>query len=125
MASKKRQKPAEVTVKDVLGAGRDMMQRSEMKMGTIEVEERRFRDMFGASPEVALIAWSMLSTLGLIPIGDTLTHFLWTLCFLKVYPKQGPLSVLCGNADPKTIKKWVYLFIDALACLEPYIVSIE
>ena len=105
-------------------AGRDMMNRSEKKFGAIMEEERRFREMFGVGAQVALIAWTMLNTLGYLPMGGTLMHFLWTLCFLKVYPKQGPLSVLCGNADHKTITKWCWLFIAALADLEPHLVSV-
>ena len=45
-------------------AGRDMMHRSEKKFGAIMEEERRFREMFGVGAQVALIAWSMLNTLG-------------------------------------------------------------
>ena len=73
--------------------------------------------MFEIGPMVALTAWSMLDTLGLLPLGGTLTHFLWTLCFLKVYPKQGPLCALCGGTDHKTIMKWVKLFISVIANL--------
>lgn len=99
------------------------MHRSETKFGAIMEEERRFREMFGVGAQVALVSWHMLLKLGLLPEGGTLTHFLWTLCFLKVYPKQGPLCVLCGNADHKTITKWVWQFIGALAELEFHVVS--
>ena len=99
------------------------MHRSEKKFGAIMEEERRFREMFGVGAQVALVAWTMLGTLGLLPEGGTLQHFLWTLCFLKVYPKQGPLSVLCGNADHKTIMKWVWEFISVLAELECHLVG--
>ena len=100
-----------------------MMNRSEKAMGSYDVEDRRFREMFGIGPTVCLICWNMLTTLGYLPEGGRLVHFLWFLCFLKVYPNQGPLSVLCGGADPKTIRKWVLLFIDAVADLEPEVVS--
>ena len=60
-------------------------------MGSYGEEDRRFREMFGVGPLVALTAWSMLTTLGLLPDNGTLTHYLWALCFLKVYAKQGPM----------------------------------
>lgn len=64
----------------------------------------------GKAPPVAwLTAWAM----------GRLVYFLWTLCCLKVCGKQGPMAVLCGGADPKTIKKWVGLFIFALADFGP------
>jgi hypothetical protein len=84
----KRRRQTQLTLDDILKAGKDMMRRSEQVMGTIEVEERRFREMFGVGPGVALTCWSMLSTLDYVPEGGTLTHFLWTLCFLKVYPSE-------------------------------------
>ena len=117
-------KPTQPTLADILNAGKDMMNRSEKKMGAVLQEDRRFREMFGIGPIVVLKAWSLLGTLGLLPLGGTLTHFLWTLCFLKVYPKQGPLCALCGGADHKTIMKWVKLFITALADLEVELVCL-
>jgi hypothetical protein len=120
----KRKKATPPTLEDIFSAGRDMMSRSEKKMGAILEEDRRFREMFGVGPLVALTAWSMLETLGLLPLEGSLRHFLWTLCFLKVYPKQGPLCALCNGADHKTIKKWVDLFITALADMEADVVSL-
>ena len=100
------------------------MNRSSKKMGAIETEERRFRDLFGVGAMVALATFAWLNHTELLPKGGTLQHFLWTLCFLKVYPTETPLSALCGGADPKTIRKWVWLFIFALADLEIILVSL-
>ena len=94
-------------------------------MGAPATEDRRFREMFGVCPEVALAAWTMMCSAGILPEGGTLMHWLWTLCFMKVYAKQGPLSVLCGGADPKTIHKWVWLFIRAFVVLEGDVVSLR
>ena len=99
-----------------------MMNRSTAKMGSYKEEERRFREMFGVGPMVALTAWSMMTTLCLLPAGGTLIHYLWTLCFLKVYAKQGPMCALCGGVDHKTLKKWVSAFVGALADLEAHVV---
>jgi hypothetical protein len=118
----KRKKDTQPDLHDILTAGKDMMNRSEKAMGAMTEEDRRFREMFGVGPCVALTAWSMLHKLDLLPDGGTLQHFLWTLCFLKVYPKQGPLCALCSGSDPKTVRKWVKLFLDAIASLEPEVV---
>ena len=53
---KKRQKQSPPTVEDLLMIGKDMMKRSEKKMGAIECENRQFRELFGVNPEVALKA---------------------------------------------------------------------
>jgi hypothetical protein len=108
---------------DFILLGKDMMGRSEKRMGTMASEERRFRELFGVSPEVALVMWNLLLEYRLVPFKGTMTHFLWTLCFLKVYAKLQPMCALCGGIDPKTLKKWVWAFIDALASLEGYVVS--
>ena len=99
------------------------MGRSEHKMGAIASEERRFRELFRVGPAVALITWNMLCNLGFLPDGGTMLHFLWTLCFLKVYAKQAAMCVLYGAVDPKTAKKWVSQFIRAIADLAPHVVS--
>jgi hypothetical protein len=65
-----------------------MMNRSSKEMGAIETEDRRFRELFGVGPLVALAAFAMINELGLLPDGGTLQHFLWALCFLKVYPTK-------------------------------------
>ena len=100
-----------------------MMKQSQKKFGAIMEEEHQFCEMFGVGAQVAKTCWNMLLTLFYLPKGGLLTHFLWTLCFIKVYPKQGPLCMLCGNADHKTVHKWVWLFIEAIANLESHLVS--
>ena len=80
-------------------------------------------DLFGVGGMVALAAFAWLERTGLLPDGGTFVHLLWTLCFLKVYPTETPLSALCGGADPKTIRKYIWPFIFALANLEVHLVS--
>ena len=120
----KRKKTTAPTLEDILNGGKDMMNRSERAMGSMSVEDRRFREMFGVGPLVGLTCWNMLSKFSLIPDGGTLSHFLWTLCYLKVYPKQGPLCALCGGSDQKTVRKWINAFLPAIASLEPDVVSV-
>ena len=111
----KKVRQANPQLEEIMDRGRDMMNRSEKMMGAPATEDRRFREMFGVCPEVALVAWQMMCSAGILPEGGTLMHWLWTLCFLKVYAKQGPLSVLCGGADPKTMHKWVVLEGDVVS----------
>jgi hypothetical protein len=119
----KRSKEHEPTVMDILQLGKDMMNRSKKQMGEMASEDRRFREVFGIAPAVALEAWSMICSAGLLPGGGTLQHWLWTLCFLKVYALQVPLCALCGGSDPKTVSKWVWLFIRTFIILEGDVVS--
>jgi hypothetical protein len=46
---------------------------------------------------------------------------------MKVYPKQGPgcavVGASHGAADPKTLRKWVWAFIEAISELVDLVVS--
>ena len=44
---------------------------------------------------------------------------LWLYLYMKVYAKMAVLCVLCGGIDTKTLRKWVWLFITAIAEMEP------
>ena len=44
---------------------------------------------------------------------------------LKMYAKQGPMCVLCGGVDHKTLKRWVKAFVTALADLKPNVVRFD
>jgi hypothetical protein len=56
-----------------------------------------------------------------------LKHLLWTIHFLKVYPKQSPgclaVGTSAGALNPKTHHKWVGAFIVAVANLVDVMVS--
>jgi hypothetical protein len=112
-----------VTVEDFIRLGKDMMGCSEKARGAMSREDRQFYELFGVGSNVALVAWNLINELDLLPEGGTMTHFPWTLCFLKVYAKQGPMCGLCGGVDHKTLKKWIDKFLVALADLEPHVVS--
>jgi hypothetical protein len=92
------------------------------------VEDRNFREYFGTSQEIALILWRLLVLNNLLPEGCQLKHLLWTLFFMKVYPKQGPacsgIGGSSGAVDPKTLRKWVWIFIGNIAELSETVVSV-
>ena len=92
------------------------------------MEDRRFRGLFGACIEIVLKSWFMLGEGGLCPKKSKPKHLLWTLYFLKVYPREAPGCSAVGGSkgviDPKTLRKWVWLFIERIAELADDAVSI-
>ena len=51
-------------------------------------------------------------------------QLLWALAFLKIYTKETTLAAL-AKVDSKTYRKAVWDFIEAIAALETYVVSIH
>lgn len=76
------------------------------------VGARRFKSFFGVSSLVCSISWKMLEST--LPLEATPNHLLWSLCFLKQYTSEHTRHVLF-QADEKTIRKWTWIFVDALA----------
>jgi len=107
---------------------RDIQNRTSRCVGTAAMEDRRFRGLFGARIEIVLKVWSMLLEDGLRPKKSKPKHLLWTLYFLKVYPREAPGCSAVGGSkgaiDPKTLRKWVWLFIEKIAELADEVVSI-
>ncbi len=68
----------------------------------------------------------MLLEDGLRPKKSKPKHLLWTLYFLKVYPREAPGCSAVGGSkgaiDPKTLQKWVWLFIERITELEDEVV---
>jgi hypothetical protein len=88
---------------------RDIQNRTSWCVGTAAMEDRRFRGLFGARIEIVLKVWSMLLEDGLRPKKSKPKHLLWTLYFLKVYPREAPGCSAVGGSkgaiDPKTLRK--------------------
>ena len=68
----------------------------------------------------------MLGEGGLCPEKIKPKHLLWKLYFLKVYPREGPGCAAVGGSrgavDPKTMHKWVWLFLERIAELADEVV---
>ena len=60
-----------------------------------------------------------------MPAGGTFEHLLWTLKFMRIYGGQKPLCSLAGGINPETFQTWTWAFIDAIASLEPLVVSLS
>jgi hypothetical protein len=99
-------------------ATRDIMNRVEQKVGTAAREDRRFCKHFGAPFTIVRMVWDMLVEGGLLPKNGEPKHLLWMLYFLKCYPKEGPGCAAVGGLrsaiDPKTMRKWVWLFLECI-----------
>ncbi len=91
------------------------------------MEDRRFRSFFGVQNEVVLKVWGMLGEGGLRPANSKPKHLLLALYFLKVFPREGPgcsaVRGLKGAIGPKTMHKWVWLFLECIAELADNVVS--
>jgi hypothetical protein len=77
---------------------------------------------------VVKILWELVVCNKLRPRGERPEHLLWALYFMKVYPKQGlgclVVSMSAGTVDPKTHRKWVWVYFKAIAELVDVVVSL-
>ena len=107
-------------------AARGIQNRITKKVGSETVESRRFTDFFGCRLEIAMLLWRMLEEYEIMPNKGKIKHLLWTLYFLKVYPKQSPgcsaVGATTGAVDPKTLRKWVWEYIELINDLTEVVV---
>ncbi len=103
--------------------------RTSRAVGTVAMEDRRFHKLFGASIGVVLHLWNAMEGGGLLLEKSRPMHLLWVLYFLKeVDPREAAGCSAIGSGggaiDPKTLRKWVWLFIEYIAELADEVVSI-
>lgn len=123
-STKKRARVADVTVEDVMYFGRFLMENDPFKHRAPREEDKAFRALFGSSPSNVLELWHLLLSNDVLPEGGTLTHLLWMLMFAKQYGKWSTMKRLT-NTDPKTLRKWIGLFFDAVELIEAHVVSLK
>ena len=115
------------TVRHAYEEGKNFMNRDNKSVGTTGIrgtEDRRFRSFFGCPAEVFICVWEMIVQHQLIPPGGHFTHLFWAFLFMKLYPKNEiEFCGLLGGIDPKTMRKWVWPFIRAVAELHFVVVS--
>jgi hypothetical protein len=91
-------------------------------------EAQLFCEFFGMSVRVVEILWELIVCDKLRPRGGRSEHLLWALYFMKVYPKQDPdfsvVGASAGAVDPKTHRKWVWAYVEAIAKLMDVVVSL-
>ena len=66
---------------------REIWGQDPSKVRAWAVEDRRFREFLGCSVVVVRSLWRRLVMTSQVPYGEELKHLLWTLLFMKVYPK--------------------------------------
>jgi len=125
----KRKKDTAPEVDDFYRLGKELQNRSGSSIGAFLPEDRRFREFFGIGAYVALVLWNALLEYGVIPESGLIIHMLWALHWMKVYPKQHAGSAAAGGSggaiDPKTWKKYYWPFVEAIALIEPFVVSLR
>jgi hypothetical protein len=74
------------------------------------------------------MVWDMLEEGRLLPEKGKPKHLLWALYFLKCYPKEGLGCTFVGGSkgaiNPKTMRKWVWLFFERICKLADHGVSL-
>lgn len=119
----KRPRTEDATVEDVMHLARAMWRRNDpYERSTAQQEDRDFRETFGKGPFAAHTTWCMLVNHDLVPENGELEHLLWTMMFAKNHYKTRGMRTAC-QADSKTIKKYCWAFMSAIADLEPALVS--
>jgi hypothetical protein len=113
---------------DFMPDARDIMNKFPRRPdAAASTEIRAFRETFGTSLLVVNKVWSMLLEEDVLPEGGRPKYLLWALHFLRVYSLQAPgcaaVGASGGAVDPKTHRKWVWAFIDAIAELVDNVVS--
>ena len=120
---KKKKRASPVTPLDFMEETRLMWRRDPKVKRSDKSEDRDFREHFGCGVTVVHTVWMMMESRDLIPNDGMIHHLLWTLMFLKSYAKEKIICTLVGIRDPKTLRKWVWMFIDRIAELESSVVS--
>lgn len=84
----------------------------------------RFAAFFGAHPLLCSLVWRRIyqAKQGSMPRAAP-KHLLWALMFLKTYETEEVFSSKL-EADEKTVRKWVWFFVHAIADLDVDVVSI-
>lgn len=125
--SNKRKRNTEPTPEDFILVGKDIQNKSGRSTGSAAEEERAFREFFGTTAPVVTALWRLLTEHTLVPEEGMIKHLLWTLHFLRAYPKQAVACSTVGGSggaiDPKTLRNHIWPFIEAIAFLIPDVVS--
>jgi hypothetical protein len=84
---------------------------------------RRWATNFATSPLVCSIVWDMLEPEDWAETTAEPKHLLWTMHFMKTYKKEGDLRGF-AKCDEKTVRKWVWLFMERIAALAKEVVRL-
>lgn len=110
---------ADATYFDRLGQG--LMHRI-WRENPSTVDTRRFRSFFGTSPDVCSTLWRRLYPTMSQP-GFATKHLLWALNFMKCYQTEAVASSAVAQCDEKTLRKWVWIFVESIGNLQRQVAS--
>jgi hypothetical protein len=113
---------------DFMPPTRVIMNRPPREKSSFAIAARIFRELFGTNLRVVDNVWFLLDDLEINPEGGLPKHLLWALHFMKAYPLQAQGCAAVGGSDgavdPKTYRKWVWAYIEAISDLELDVVSL-
>ena len=83
----------------------------EIFEGEISKDERRVHALVGVSVYMVMYLWNRLVRTNTNPTGAQFKHLFWSLHYLKTY---STVDVCCTmfKTTTKTLRKWVWLYID-------------
>jgi hypothetical protein len=117
----------QVAVADAYTTRQKVMGRANQRLGKLLPglpEDLRFCGFFCVLSEVSVTAWDMMENHSVLPPTSKFLHFLWVLAFMRTYPTNNTtLSSLLGGSNPKTISKYVWLFIWSIFALNKCLVG--
>ena len=79
---------------------------------------RLFRSFFGTSSKISALLWRFISIDRNKHSTAAPKHLLWALLFLKIYATEYVHCAFAGGVDPKTFRKWCWIFVKAIANLD-------
>jgi hypothetical protein len=127
--SNKRKRMTKPTARDFLLGGKDIQNKAGRAIGSTGTEECHFREFFGTGASVISKLWIMMVDHAVIPPEGEIKHLLWTLHFLKAYPRQSAVCSTVGGStgaiDPEMFWKYMWPFIRSIANLETAVVSLQ
>lgn len=85
--------------------------------GWSDWHRRQWVSLFGIAPLNCSRVWFDI----VVPQGGSPKHLLWALSFLRSYENETSFA-RTFNCEAKTARKWVWLFVDAIAEVSEYIV---
>jgi hypothetical protein len=95
--------------RDFLLGGKDIQNKVERSICSAGTEESHFCEFFGTGPPVVSKLWIMIADQDVLHPEGEIKHLLWTLHFLKAYPRQSAVCSMVGGStgaiDPKMFRK--------------------
>ncbi len=123
----KQKRMTKLTARDFLLGGKDIQNKAERSIRSAGAKDCHFFEFFGTGPSVVSKLWIMMLDHDIFPPDREIKHLLWTLHFLKAYPRQSAVFSTVGGStgaiDPKTFRKYMWPYIRSIVDLETTMVS--